>query len=245
MIQMRAQYATAGIEGRKRSSSRFVVPQQPRSKLFRRLHTVVVVVPIVNSRFGIRSHRHINSSVHPQEAIDQVETDDFSGDIVAARICPAVTNSNAVITAVLEETQKQNTRAVKQALQLLFSNEHLGLSAYTQAVIPVLYLCYMPVLQALPNHVYYPTHYRYFGDAKEFNERMTVIGTLAMLQFAGLTALQVFVSKRFGVSTIYQAAFVLETQFVFLQGRLLIWLIFAVQSTLVHYGTLHSQLLPH
>ncbi|KAG7396381.1 hypothetical protein PHYBOEH_002341 [Phytophthora boehmeriae] len=94
----------------------------------------------------------------------------------------------------------------------------------------------MPVLHAVPNRVYYPTHYRYFGSGKEFQERMTVIGILAMLQLVVFVALQVFVVKRFAVSTIYQVAFVLESNFTLLQGRLLVWLFFAVQSTLVHYG---------
>ncbi|KAG2920679.1 hypothetical protein PC116_g7431 [Phytophthora cactorum] len=126
--------------------------------------------------------------------------------------------------------------SLPETLQLLFNNEYLGLMAYTQCIIPVVYLLYMPILQALPNHVYYPTHYRYFGGENEFDERMTVIGILAGLQFAVLMALQVFVVKCFGVSTIYQIAFVLETHFSLLQGRLLMWLVFAVQSTLMHYG---------
>ncbi|GMF39657.1 unnamed protein product [Phytophthora fragariaefolia] len=145
---------------------------------------------------------------------------------------------NSVIGTVLEETRKQNTRAVKQTLQLLFNNEYLGLIAYTQCIIPLIYLLYMPVLQVLPNHVYYPTHYRYFGVQNEFDERMTGIGSLTGLQLIVILALQIFVVKRFGISTIYQVAFVLETHFTLLQGRLLMWLIFAVQSTLVHYGKL-------
>ncbi|GMF23486.1 unnamed protein product [Phytophthora lilii] len=152
------------------------------------------------------------------------------------KLLPLVSKSNPVISNVLEETRKQNTRAVKQTLQLLFNNEYIGLIAYTQCIIPMIYLLYMPALHALPNHVYYPTHYRYFGDSLEFNERMMVIGALAVLQLMVLVTLQVFVVKRFGISTIYQIAFVLESRFTLLQGRLLMWLIFAVQSTLVHYG---------
>ncbi|KAL4158561.1 hypothetical protein PRNP1_004337 [Phytophthora ramorum] len=152
------------------------------------------------------------------------------------KLIPIISRSNPVIGNILEETRKQNTRAVKQTLQLLFNNEYLGLSAYTQCIIPAIYLMYMPVLQALPNHVYYPTHYRYFGEANEFEERMTVIGVLFLLQLLVFIGLQVFVVKRFGVSTIYQVAFVLENHFLLLQGKLLMWLIFAVQSTLEHYG---------
>ncbi|KAI9981081.1 hypothetical protein PInf_010490 [Phytophthora infestans] len=122
------------------------------------------------------------------------------------KLLPLVSKNNPVIGVVLDETRKQNTRAIKQTLQLLFNNEYIGLIAYTQCIIPVLYLLYMPALQAMPNHVYYPTHYRYFGDAIEFEERMTVVGILALLQLLVLVSLQVIVMKRF------------------------------VQSTLVHYG---------
>ncbi|KAG2863193.1 hypothetical protein PC118_g5497 [Phytophthora cactorum] len=152
------------------------------------------------------------------------------------KLLPLVSKNNPVIGILLKETQKQNTRAVKQTLQLLFNNEYIGLIAYAQCIIPVLYLLYMPALQALPNHVYYPTHYRYFGDALEFEERMTVVGMLALMQLLVLVTLQVIVMKRFSISTIYQVAFVLESRFVLLQGRVLVWFIFAVQSTLVHYG---------
>ncbi|ETN15746.1 hypothetical protein PPTG_06952 [Phytophthora nicotianae INRA-310] len=152
------------------------------------------------------------------------------------KLLPLVSKNNPVIGIVLDETRKQNTRAVKQTLQLLFNNEYIGLIAYAQCIIPVLYLLYMPALQALPNHVYYPTHYRYFGDAIEFEERMMVVGILALMQLLILVTLQVIVMKRFGISTIYQVAFVLESRFVMLQCRVLMWLVFAVQSTLIHYG---------
>ncbi|KAG1695831.1 hypothetical protein DVH05_019169 [Phytophthora capsici] len=158
------------------------------------------------------------------------------GQEVSDKLIPLISKSNAVLSNILGETRKQNTRAVKQTLQLLFNNEYLGLIAYIQCIIPAIYLLYMPVLQALPNHVFYPTHYRYFGATKEFNERMMVVSILAGLQLAVWVALQTFVVKRFGVSTIYQVAFVLETHFFLLQGRLLMWLVFAVQSTLIHYG---------
>ncbi|KAF1791362.1 hypothetical protein GQ600_25597 [Phytophthora cactorum] len=119
------------------------------------------------------------------------------GQEVSDKLIPLVSKNNPFIGTVLDETRKLNTRAVKQTLQLLFNNEYLGLMAYTQCIIPVVYLLYMPILQALPNHVYYPTHYRYFGGENEFDERMTVIGILAGLQFAVLMALQVFVPEKF------------------------------------------------
>lgn len=51
---------------------------------------------------------------------------------------------------------------------------------------------------------------------------MTVIAILAFLQLAVLIVLHVFVATRFAVSTIYQIAFVLETHFTLVAGRLLV-----------------------
>ncbi|POM75223.1 Hypothetical protein PHPALM_7703 [Phytophthora palmivora] len=222
MSQIKSQYATVAIEGRKLSFSHFVVPPPPRSKIFRRLQAAVIVVPMVQSRFKRKHRGRLVSLQSFHHDSDESNTDTFR------RLSLKPLKSLNLPSSV--------TPTVQQTLQLLFNNEYLGLIAYTQCFVPVIYLMYMPFLQSMPNHVYYPTHYRYFGNAHEFNQRMSVIAALAALQFAVLITLQVFVTKRFGVSTIYQVAFVLENQFLFLQGRLLIWLIFAVQSTLVHYG---------
>ncbi|RLN60467.1 hypothetical protein BBJ28_00010239 [Nothophytophthora sp. Chile5] len=154
----------------------------------------------------------------------------------AAKLRPLLLMGAPAITDVLQETRKQNTKAVNQTLQLLFNNEYLALIAYTQCVIPILYVLYMPVLQAVPNHVYYPIHYQYLGDAAQFVDRMLVIAMLAALQLVLLVVLHVFVASRFAVSTIYQVAFVLETHSTLVQSKVLIYLIFAVQSTLQHYG---------
>ncbi|KAL4158627.1 hypothetical protein PRNP1_004403 [Phytophthora ramorum] len=235
--QMKAQYATAAMEGRALSFSRFVVSSRPRSKLFQRLHAAVTVVPTMNSRFKTSLRSRLGSAFSSPTRSSLRSPAPCEGLAASIKLQPAVRTSNPVISSVVEEPQRQNIKAVQQTLQLLFNNEYIGLIAYTQCFIPVIYLLYMPLLKALPNHSYYPTHYRYFGDPHEFNERMAVIGALAAMQFGTLVALQVFVTKRFGVSTIYQVAFVLETQFLFLQARPLIWLVFAVQSTLLHYGT--------
>ncbi|KAL4158625.1 hypothetical protein PRNP1_004401 [Phytophthora ramorum] len=141
-----------------------------------------------------------------------------------------------IINDVLVATRKKNTKAVKQSLQLLFNNEYLGLIAYIQCIIPVLYMLYMPVLRTLPNRVYYPTHFVILENADQFLDRMTVIALLALLQLAALIVLHVFVATHFAVSTVYQIAFVLETHFKLVAGRLIVWFIVAVQSTLLHYG---------
>ncbi|KAG6617229.1 uncharacterized protein IUM83_02688 [Phytophthora cinnamomi] len=198
------------------------------------LQTPTLFAPRISQLIHATSHSNVQAVVTPPR-LSRLTVPELWQE-TSDKLIGLMSKSNPVIGNVLEETRKQNTRAVNQTLQLLFNNEYLGLIAYTQCIIPLVYLLYLPVLQALPNHIYYPTHYRYFGVKTEFDERMTVIACLAGLQLVVLVALQVFVVQRFGVSTIYQVAFVLETHFTLLQGRFLMWLIFAVQSTLMHYG---------
>jgi hypothetical protein len=141
------------------------------------------------------------------------------------------------LSDILQRTRAKNTRTVNGALQLLFNNEYLGLIAYTQCVIPIMYMAYMAVLQALPNRVYYPEA-RNVGDASRLGDRMLVVGVLGLCQFVSLLALHKLVAARFSVSTLYQIAFVLETQVALVQGKVASSFIFAVGFPLEHYGKL-------
>ncbi|KAL4140932.1 hypothetical protein PRNP1_014500 [Phytophthora ramorum] len=124
---------------------------------------------------------------------------------------------------------------MNQTLQLLFNNEHLGLIAYTQFVIPVMYMVYMAALQTLPNRVFYPEA-RNVHDVTLFVDRVLVIGLSAAFQFVSLLALHTIVASRFSVSTLYQIAFVLETHAALIQEKVASCFIFAVGFPLEHYG---------
>ncbi|KAL4158629.1 hypothetical protein PRNP1_004405 [Phytophthora ramorum] len=142
---------------------------------------------------------------------------------------------SSVISDVLLASRKQNTRVVNQTLQLLFNNEYLGLIAYTQCIIPVMYMVYMAALQTLPNRVFYPEA-RNVHDATLFVDRMLVIVLSAAFQFVSLLALHTIVASRFSVSTLYQIAFVLETHAALIQGKVASCFIFAVGFPLEHYA---------
>ncbi|RLN95126.1 hypothetical protein BBJ28_00011696 [Nothophytophthora sp. Chile5] len=135
----------------------------------------------------------------------------------------------------VNQLHQQNTRVVRQTLQLLFDNEYIGLTAYTQCVVPVIYIGYMACLQNMPNRLYYPDS-RVVEDAQLFTDRMRLIAVLAGLQLASLLLLHTFVTRHFAVSTLYQVAFVLETQATLAQSKIASWLIITVGFPLEHYG---------
>ncbi|RLN50381.1 hypothetical protein BBJ28_00027131 [Nothophytophthora sp. Chile5] len=133
------------------------------------------------------------------------------------------------------QLHQQNMRVVRQTLQLLFDNEYLCLTAYTQCVVPVIYIGYMACLQNLPNRQYYPDT-RVVEDAQFFSDRMRLIVVLAGLQLTSLLVLHTFMTRHFAVSTLYQVAFVLETQAMLVQSRIASLLIISVGFPLEHYG---------
>eukprot|EP00644_Phytophthora_capsici_P015684 jgi/Phyca11/535966/estExt2_fgenesh1_pg.C_PHYCAscaffold_440035 len=108
------------------------------------------------------------------------------------------------------ETRKQNTVAVNQTLQLLFNNEYLGLIAYVQCIMPLIYMAYIMVILEMPNRQFYLNESD-LEHREGLAQRFTVIAAFVVLQMAILIGLHVFVATRFGVSTLYQVAFVLET----------------------------------
>ncbi|POM79571.1 Hypothetical protein PHPALM_2719 [Phytophthora palmivora] len=151
------------------------------------------------------------------------------------KLRPLLMPENPVINDILKETRRQNTVAVNQTLQLLFNNEYLGLIVYAQCITPTIYMAYMLIMQQLPNRVYYLSDHD-LDHPERLTQRFTVIAVFVVLQSVILVGFHVFVATRFGVSTLYQVAFVLETHGRLVQGKIATWLLFAVGFMLEHYG---------
>lgn len=59
----------------------------------------------------------------------------------------------------------------------------------------------------------------------------------SVLEVLSLMALHFIVKKKFGFSPVYILGFVLESQTIELQARLVVWFVFIPQLTLIHFGT--------
>lgn len=151
------------------------------------------------------------------------------------KLRPLLLSGNPVINDILRGTRKQNTVAVNQTLQLLFNNEYLGLIAYAQCITPTIFIVYMTIMIEMPNRTFYLDKHD-VEDPNRLAQRYAVVTVFVALQMAILIALHTFVAVRFGVSTLYQVAFVLETHARLVQGKITTWLLFAVSFTLEHYG---------
>lgn len=134
-----------------------------------------------------------------------------------------------------EMTSSQKHELVQQSLKMLFECEYHVLVEYIECMIPLIYAFYVVVVCQLPSAQYYPeTRGMAPGDVK------TMIGNILMyawMEVVSFIALHFAVKWKFGFSPLYLLAFVLETQALEFQGRLIVWYIFVLELTLAHFGT--------
>lgn len=93
----------------------------------------------------------------------------------------------------------------------------------------------MVALIHLPNRVYYP----YMTDVDGEKLRSTIQSVLlyATMELVSFIALTATIRRRLPISGIHQLAFVLEKHAVGIQAKLTFWVLYVLQSTLIHLGT--------
>ncbi|ETM39103.1 hypothetical protein L914_14709 [Phytophthora nicotianae] len=121
---------------------------------------------------------------------------------------------------------------VLHGLQLLFNCEYLVLVEYIECVVPFVFVVYKSVLERLPNAVYFPG-----GSGNWGIPAVTNLLVFGVLEVGSLVLLHVFLQRKFGFSSLYQLAFVLETQASAIQAHLFPVTIFLLQYQLAHLGT--------
>lgn len=131
---------------------------------------------------------------------------------------------------------------VEQALAILFQCEFHILVEYVECIIPFMYAFYMAILFHLPSVKYYPDTM----DKTLPQLDLIVIKILlyAVLEIVTFVILHYAIKWKCGVSPVFILAFVLETQFLEFQGRLVVWYLFILEFTLVQFGTYVRYSLP-
>jgi hypothetical protein len=92
----------------------------------------------------------------------------------------------------------------------------------------------MTAMYYLPNRAYYPQ----IADADvvdlaQMVENVLVYAGLELLSFLSMGML---LKHAVGVSALHQLGFVLQTQWEMVQSKLLLWIFYSVQNTIVHMG---------
>jgi len=94
---------------------------------------------------------------------------------------------------------------------------------------------YLNTIYRLPNRKYFP--YMVKMDESTFLATVGNIGFYGMLQLVSLVLLNVMLVYKFRLPAPSQLAFALQTQWQFVHANLVLWIVYALQSSLEHVGT--------
>lgn len=86
----------------------------------------------------------------------------------------------------------------------------------------------------LPNRMYYV--FLMSATQQQLDRTMRNVLIYAALELMSLIGLSVVLQRKLRLATIYQLAFVLEKNWVGVQNRLVFWVVYIVEGSLVHYG---------
>jgi len=130
--------------------------------------------------------------------------------------------------------RRDQARILEQTLQLLFAAEVLLFVEYMEVFMPILYAGCIGTLWELPNAKYNVILSRLTPNAVA--SEVVTSTAYAALEFLSFLSVYWFVKKRYGISALYQLAFLLETYWMTLQGKLIGSFIVILNSSTIHQG---------
>ncbi|KAG2848879.1 hypothetical protein PC116_g882 [Phytophthora cactorum] len=126
----------------------------------------------------------------------------------------------------------------RKVLNLLHLTEFTILVEYIEVVVPVVYSIYVVAMSYFPNRIYYAQ--LAYMDADNLQNTLSNVLLYSFLEFVSLVVLAVFLRRTMEYSPVNQLAFVLRTQWKMVQSKLVLWVVYVVQSSLVHFGADYS-----
>lgn len=93
---------------------------------------------------------------------------------------------------------------------------------------------YLLVVYRLPNRAYQSDLRNLSED--ELHTNLASMLVYSLLELISFLVLAYLLQRKMGMSALHQLAFVLESQWQLVQSKLLLWIVFSVQTPLEHYG---------
>lgn len=90
------------------------------------------------------------------------------------------------------------------------------------------------MMQGMPNRIYYAQL-----DGMDYESTLRVVGNVllySLTELVSLVVLSVAMQLRTQMSIIKQLSFMLTRQGVYVQSTMILWVFFATQASLEHYG---------
>ncbi|OWZ23383.1 hypothetical protein PHMEG_0001753 [Phytophthora megakarya] len=124
---------------------------------------------------------------------------------------------------------------LSDTLETLFTSECHVLTEYLEALIPMLYGCFVLAMVRLPNAQYHID----LNDITIENVNPTVksVFIYGILEIVSFVVHVAVMQRNCGMNSLYQLAFVLETQIVLVQGNLMSWALITLAFRVIHFGT--------
>lgn len=72
---------------------------------------------------------------------------------------------------------------------------------------------------------------------EQLRDQLSIIAVYSLLELGSFLLLSFVLQRKLRISPLRQLAFMLESQWEMTQSKLVLWVVFAVQSRLQHYGT--------
>jgi hypothetical protein len=125
--------------------------------------------------------------------------------------------------------------ALQEAHEVLFTAEYLVLSEYLEIIVPVVHGVFILAMVRLPSSQY---HAEMIGVTRENVGGMAMkILTYALLEFGSLVELAVITKRNCGINVLHQLALVLESQVLFIQSTLMMWMLMTLTYRVSLFGT--------
>ncbi|KUF87884.1 hypothetical protein AM588_10003446 [Phytophthora nicotianae] len=131
-------------------------------------------------------------------------------------------------------TQAKQSIILQETLQVLFTTECLILSEYLEIFVPAVYGVFVLAMVNFSN-VHY--HTELIGVTREnVGGIVSRIFLYVSMELASFVVLAVITQRNCGVNALYQLAFVLETQMLFVQSMLTMWILMTLTYRVTHFG---------
>ncbi|KAL3667585.1 hypothetical protein V7S43_007139 [Phytophthora oleae] len=144
-------------------------------------------------------------------------------------------SSEAVQTIKADKSPAvQNLKILSETLEVLFTSECLLLTEYLESIIPLLYGSFIFLVVNLPSA---PYHTDLIGlNHENVGGTLLNVYVYALLEFASFLMLALLMMRNCRMQALYHLAFVLETQMLLVQVKLMTWVLMTLSFRVVHFG---------
>ncbi|KAF1778406.1 hypothetical protein GQ600_4277 [Phytophthora cactorum] len=142
-----------------------------------------------------------------------------------------------ILSAVSQKSSSRKQSAVntsivlQEALEVLFTSECLVLTEYMEVIVPTVYGIFVLTMVYLPSAKYHTELAGVNGD--NVTNVVSRIFAYALMEFGSFVVLVMLKKRTCGINALYQLAFVLETQTLFVQSTLMMWILLTLTYRVV------------